>query len=129
MTATALSQSRSVQVRFGYSLALRNARPDEDPVMHHPLLAMLGALHSGGSIGAAAKALDLSYRHVWGELRRWEADLGRALVHKAKGQPAHLTPFGERLLHVERQAQARFAAQIKALRSELERAFVTAYDD
>lgn len=113
---------------FGYSLALSGTRSAEDPVVHHPLPDMLDALRSGGSIGAAAKALDLSYRHVWGELRRWEADLGRALVHKAKGQRAHLTPFGERLLQVERQAQARFAAQIEALRSELEHAFVTAYD-
>ena len=37
-----------------------------------------------------------------------------------KGQPAHLTEFGGKLLWAERQAQARLAPQIEALRAELE---------
>ena len=47
----------------------------------------------------------------------------------AKGQPAALSPFGEKLLWAERRAQARLAPQIEALRSELERAFAIAFDD
>ena len=97
--------------------------------LHHPLLAMLAAVHGTGSISGAARELGLSYRHVWGELRRWEAELGQSLVGWVKGQPALLSPFGEKLLWAERRAQARLAPQIEALRSELERAFAIAFDD
>jgi putative molybdopterin biosynthesis protein len=100
-----------------------------DRRLHHPLLAMLAAVHATGSISGAARQLGLSYRHVWGELRRWEAELGQSLVGWVKGQPAMLSPFGEKLLWAERRAQARLAPQIEALRSELEQAFAIAFDD
>ncbi|HWH74400.1 MAG TPA: substrate-binding domain-containing protein [Methylibium sp.] len=113
------------RVQLGYSLGAEAAR---GPV-HHPLFALLAALHDGGSVSAAAKALGYSYRHVWGELKRWEAELGRELIVWAKGQRAALTPFGEKLLWAERRAQARLAPQIEALRMELERVFADAFDD
>ena len=97
--------------------------------LHHPLLALLTAVHASGSISAAARELGLSYRHVWGELKRWEAELAHPLVLWAKGQRALLSPFGEKLLWAERRAQARLAPQIEALRSELEQAFAIAFDD
>jgi putative molybdopterin biosynthesis protein len=97
--------------------------------VHHPLFALLDALHRGGSVSTAAASLGLSYRHVWGELRRWELQLDRSLVIWSKGQRATLTPFGEKLLWAERRAQARLAPQIEALRMELERAFADAFDD
>jgi putative molybdopterin biosynthesis protein len=97
--------------------------------LHHPLLQILAAVHDTGSISGAARRLDLSYRHVWGELKRWELELGQPLVRWAKGQPALLAPFGEKLLWAERRALARLAPQIEALRSELERAFALAFDD
>jgi putative molybdopterin biosynthesis protein len=39
--------------------------------LHHPLMAMLAAVRETGSIGGAAQRLGISYRHTWGELRRW----------------------------------------------------------
>lgn len=103
----------------------------ERPVgaVHHPLFVLIDALHRQGSIHSAAQALSLSYRHVWGELRRWESRLGRSLIVWNKGQPATLTAFGEKLLWAERRAQARLAPQIEALRMELERALCDAFDD
>ena len=77
---------------------------------------------------AAAKALGLSYRHVWGELKRWEAELGQTLIVWDKGQPAQLSEFGLKLLWAERQAQARLAPQIESLHADLERAFAVAFD-
>jgi putative molybdopterin biosynthesis protein len=68
-------------------------------------MAILAAC-THGSISAAARRLSLSYRHVWGELKRWELELGQTLVLWAKGQPAALSPFGEKLLWAERRAQA-----------------------
>jgi putative molybdopterin biosynthesis protein len=82
-----------------------------------------------GSISKAAKALELSYRHVWGSLKDWEQTLGRSLIVWDKGQRARLTEFGEKLLWAERQAQARLAPQIEALRGDIERAFSCCFDD
>ena len=113
------------RLQFHYTLS-RNASP---ALVRNPLLDLLQAVSSAGSISAGARALGLSYRHVWGELKRWENELGNELVIWEKGQSARLTPFGAKLMWAERQAQARLAAQIEALRSELERAFAVAFDD
>lgn len=116
------------KVHLAYQLGNERRAADQQP-LHHPLIAMLAAVHATGSISGAARQLGLSYRHVWGELKRWETELGQNLVIWVKGQSAVLAPFGEKLLWAERRAQARLAPQIEALRSELERAFAIAFDD
>lgn len=98
-------------------------------LIRNPLMDILHAVREQGSISKAAKALALSYRHVWGALKEWEITLGRTLIVWDKGQRARLTEFGEKLLWAERQAQARLAPQIEALRGDIERAFSTAFDD
>ncbi|MGC1173245.1 substrate-binding domain-containing protein [Polaromonas sp.] len=100
-----------------------------DTLIRNPLMDLLHAVREQGSISKAARALDLSYRHVWGALKKWEQTLGRPLIVWDKGQRAQLTEFGEKLLWAERQAQARLAPQIEALRGDIERAFSTAFDD
>lgn len=97
--------------------------------IRNPLIDLLQAVRASGSISGAAKALDQSYRHVWGELKRWEQALGHSLVIWEKGRPARLSAFGDKLLWSERQAQARLAPQIEALRAELEYSFAIAFDD
>jgi putative molybdopterin biosynthesis protein len=101
----------------------------QDGWVRNALIDLLHAVQEQGSISGAARVLGLSYRHVWGELRRWEAQLAHPLIVWEKGQRARLAPFGEKLLWAERQAQARLAPQIEALHSELERAFAVAFDD
>ena len=103
-----------------------HARPASP--LHHPLMDLLQAVLERGSIAMAAKALGLSYRHVWGELRRWEQMLDQPLIVWEKGQPARLTAFADKLLWAERQAQARLAPQISALQAELEKTFAMAFD-
>ncbi|WP_371733857.1 substrate-binding domain-containing protein [Rhodoferax sp. BAB1] len=98
-------------------------------LIRNPLLDMLHAVQESGSISAAARQLDLSYRHVWGELKRWENELGNELLIWEKGQSARLSEFGTKLLWAERQAQARLSQQIEALRADLERAYAVAFDD
>jgi putative molybdopterin biosynthesis protein len=113
------------RIQFHYTLG-RDSAP---ATVRNPLIDLLQAVAGQGSISAAARALGLSYRHVWGELKRWEDALGQALVTWEKGQPAQLTPFGTKLMWAERQAQVRLAPQIAALRGDLERAFAVAFDD
>ncbi len=113
------------RLQFHYTLS-RDASP---ALVRNPLIDLLQAVSSHGSISGGARALGLSYRHVWGELKRWENELGNELVVWEKGQSARLTEFGAKLMWAERQAQARLAPQIEALRAELERTFAQAFDD
>ena len=112
------------RLQFHYTLS-RDASP---ALVRNPLMDLLQAVSTQGSISAGARELGLSYRHVWGELKRWEGELGNELVVWEKGQSARLTEFGAKLMWAERHAQARLAPQIEALRSDLERAFAVAFD-
>ena len=97
-----------------------------DGALDHPLLAMLAAVQAAGSIQRAAAALGVSYRHLWGALKRWEGQLGQPLVLWTQGHPARLTPAALRLLTGTRLACARQAAQIDALRAAMDQALATA---
>ena len=114
------------KVELSYSLALARSGGKS---IRNALMDLLLAVREHGSISGAAKGMGLSYRHVWGELKRWEAELGHTLIVWDKGQPARLSEFGDKLLWAERQAQARLAPQIEALHADLERAFAVAFDD
>ncbi len=113
------------RLQFHYTLS----RDSSPALVRNPLIDLLQAVSGEGSISAGARALGLSYRHVWGELKRWENELGNELVVWEKGQSARLTEFGAKLMWAERQAQARLAPQIEALRAELERSYAQAFDD
>lgn len=113
------------KIELAYALA-----PDREatPRLRNALIDLLAAVRAAGSITGAAQRLRLSYRHVWGELKRWEGALGQGLIVWDKGQPARLTEFGERLLLAEHLAQARLAPQISRLQADLELAYATALD-
>lgn len=96
--------------------------------LRNPLMDLLQAVRQAGSIASAAKAMQLSYRHVWGELKRWEQALGQPLIVWEKGHAARLSEFADKLLWAEHQAQARLAPQISALQAELEKTFAMAFD-
>lgn len=114
------------KVELSYLLSPERGK---DALIRNPLMDLLHAVREQGSIARAAREMDLSYRHVWGALKKWEQTLERPLIVWDKGQRAQLTEFAEKLLWAERQAQARLAPQIEALRGDIERAFSTAFDD
>jgi putative molybdopterin biosynthesis protein len=117
-------------IEFSYQWAPEGSQiqpPSQSP-LRNPLMDLLQAVRGAGSIAAAAKQLGLSYRHVWGELKRWEQSMGQPLILWEKGQAARLTGFADKLLWAERQAQARLAPQISALQAELVKTFAVAFD-
>jgi len=117
------------QIELSYAIAASSSGSNSSRRIRNVLMEILQAVRDSGSISGAARALDLSYRHVWGELRRWEGLLGHSLVTGDAGRAAQLSEFGDKLLWAERLAQARLAAQIEALHADLERAFALAFDD
>lgn len=114
---------RGVQLQYRFGVPSQHGAD-----IDNPLFDLLSALAAAGSIQQAAVALGLSYRHLWGRLKTWEETLGEPLVVWARGQPARLTPFAERLLRAERQARVRMAPHIEALRHELQRVLDEALD-
>ena len=63
---------------------------------------ILKAVAEHGSLSAAAKALGMSYRAVWGKIRATEDRLGQQLLRKQtggiSGGGSELTPFANNLL-------------------------------
>ena len=116
-------KSRGVHLQYSFE-----ATDQRGALLHNPLFDLLTAVHESGSIQHAAKALGASYRHIWGQLKRWEAVMGEPLVTWAQGQPARLTPFADRLLWAETRARTRLTPQNEALRAELERVLADALD-
>ena len=49
------------------------------------LIELLSAVHQEGSLLAACQRLGLSYRHVWGQLKAWETELGQELLAFQRG--------------------------------------------
>lgn len=93
-----------------------------DTRIEHPLTTLLRGVRDSGSILAAAKQRKLSYRYYWGELKRWEKELGAELIvwgRTSKG--AALTPQALRFLDAEDQVQKLFAEQIAQIKTHLNR--------
>lgn len=103
-------------------------QPGKGTVLDATLFRVLFAIHETGSIAAAARAVGLSYRHVWGLAGKWEKRLGKPLVTLQRGRGAGLTEFGRKLLWAQELVQARLTPDLESVRQEIERALSQAGD-
>jgi len=69
------------------------------------LLQLLTALAEGGALGAAARAVGMSYRSAWGLLRDCEQALGASMVIMERGRGTRLTEFGAALVDLDAAAR------------------------
>jgi len=78
------------------------ADQDENVIFGMGRVKILEAIEQHGSINAAAKALKMSYRAVWGRIKATEERLGKELVIRttggASGGGSALTPFARELI-------------------------------
>jgi putative molybdopterin biosynthesis protein len=114
-----------LHIRLAYGFA---AEPGVGRQLDNPLFEILSSVHRSGSVGEAARELDLSYRHVWGALKKWEAELGQELLLWNRGKRARLSAFGEKLLYAEERARARAQPLVANLVAEMEKEFALAFD-
>jgi putative molybdopterin biosynthesis protein len=114
-----------LHVQLGYTFTQTTS---ERPQLDNPLFDILSAIHSTGSVAQTAQHLGLSYRHVWGALKKWEDTLGSELILWERGKRARLSGFGEKLLFAEQRAKTRVLPQIENLVAEMEREFALAFD-
>lgn len=92
---------------------------------------LLDAIRAHGSISAAARAMDMSYRRAWLLVdvmnRCWREPLVETSPGSSHGGGARVTPLGESVLGHYRALQARLgAASDCADRSALEKAMLAA---
>jgi len=84
------------------------------------LLELLVAVRATGSLAAAARKVDLSYRYAWGQLQDAAAVFGQPLLRMTRGRGARLTPIGERLVWADSRIAARLSPTLDSLATELE---------
>lgn len=94
--------------------------PDEEFAVDATLFRVLFAIHETGSLAAAARHVDMSYRHVWGLMGKWEKVFGKPLVVLQQGRGATLSEFGRKLLWAEELVRARLTPGLESVRQEIE---------
>ena len=92
-------------------------------VMAGPVIAfgpgkatLLAAIERTGSITAAAREMGMSYRRAWLLVDEMNRSFRQPLVETAAGGPggggAHVTPFGQDVLHRYRQMEEKAVAAV-----------------
>ena len=114
-----------LHISVGYTFS---SEPHAGTRLDNPLFGVLAAIHRTGSVTQAAQDLNLSYRHVWGLLKKWESQLDADLVIWHRGKRARLSGFGEKLLFAEQRVKARALPELENLRAGMEREFALAFD-
>jgi molybdate transport repressor ModE-like protein len=84
------------------------------------MLALLAAIDAVGNIAGACRACNLSYRHAWGILRKFEGLFGTPLLVTRRRQGTTLSPFAQRLLWANRRIEARLMPTLDSMASELQ---------
>ena len=89
-------------------------------------VALLERIKEHGSISAAARTMDMSYRRAWLLVESMNGLFGKPTVQtrigREDGGGAVLTPFGERLVHLYRLMERRSTAANQSVLAELKRA-------
>jgi putative molybdopterin biosynthesis protein len=107
-----------IKIKLGCLLLLSDEAPTH---LDNLLFKVLDGIYDGGSIQEAANHSGLTYRYIWGYIKKWEESLGIVLVEKRRGQGANLSDKGEKLLWAMRRSNARVMPQLADIASSIER--------
>jgi putative molybdopterin biosynthesis protein len=118
----------SVKLDYNFFIEPPLGAPYGELQLQNALFTMLAAVRETGSIGKAAERLGLSYRHLWGALKKQEVVFGQPLLNGVQGQAARLSEFGERFLWAEQRMLARVTPQAESLASQLDRELMLVID-
>ena len=83
------------------------------------LFELLGHLQTDHRLTEAARGANISYRHAWNILRKWNDHFGHPLVIQNKGQGTSLTELGRKLLWAEQLIEAHLSPQIASVTSTI----------
>ena len=88
-----------------------------DPV----LFELLRYLQTDHKLTKAAEHANISYRHAWNIIKKWNVQLGKPLVTQSKGQGTRLTELGEKFVWAEGLIDAHLRPSISTLASTINR--------
>ena len=83
------------------------------------LFVLLNHLQADNRLTEAARRANVSYRHAWNILKKWNDHFGQALVTQSKGRGTSLTELGRKLLWAEQLIDAHLSPQIGTLSSTI----------
>lgn len=83
------------------------------------LLNLLAAIAEHGALQPAAKQVNVSYRHAWGLMEKWQQLFGLPLIEKQRGRGSKLAPAGQYLLQAHQHLQARLLPQLSNQATQL----------
>lgn len=89
------------------------------------LILLLKAIDSGGSLQQASRQCQVSYRHAWGLMEKWENLLGVRLIVKQRGRGTHVSEAGRCLLNAHQQIHARFSPELVNQATQLSQQLMT----
>ena len=92
---------------------------DRSEELTDELFRLLQSIHDTGSLRSATKECNVSYRHAWGLLQKWEQRIRYPLVQLERGKGAQLTSLGLKLLWEHKLISARLEPELASLASEL----------
>lgn len=76
------------------------------------LLKLLAVINRSGSLQQAARQCQVSYRHAWGLMEKWQDLIGQALIIKQRGKGTVLSEAGRCLLNAHQQLNARLSPEL-----------------
>jgi len=85
------------------------------------LFELLRYLQTDHKLTKAAEHANISYRHAWNILKKWNQQLGKPLVTQSKGQGTRLTELGEKFVWAEGLIDAHLTPNISTLTSTINR--------
>jgi molybdate transport system regulatory protein len=118
-----MSQSKKVDLNLAHlNYKVWLSDDDDQGILGDGKWQILKAIEECGSLTAACKKLNLTYRRTWGDLKKIEQMLGFPLLEKSRGGTeggtSQLSPQGEKLV-------AAFDAFHQSVDGTIQQAFVT----
>jgi putative molybdopterin biosynthesis protein len=85
------------------------------------LFLLLKAIQEQGSLQKSSLSLEMSYRHAWGLIKKWESELNSPLVifRRGRGQGARLTELGEKLLWADEYLETQIRPNLDSINETL----------
>jgi putative molybdopterin biosynthesis protein len=92
---------------------------DSDQELDQRLLPLLEEIHQSGSLQAAAKETNVSYRTAWELIRYWNEAFHTPLCIKERGRGSKLSTLGQKLVETKRNIDADYAKTLLPLADKL----------
>lgn len=85
------------------------------------LFKLLRTIREQGSLQKSSRILDMSYRHAWGLIKKWENELNMPLVHfrRGRGHGTRLSELGEKLLWADDYLETRIRPDLDSINASL----------